>query len=129
VSATHAANAVLRQNDVETVRSGYAISSSNIDEAPSTAPWIHPLAQQDRARTACRRRIGLPRSKGLTLGHELLPRQGDPIASRPPALGVADFKGKVIARPTPGGAIHISLLHNLVKSRAVPPRFMTFVTL
>jgi ABC-type nitrate/sulfonate/bicarbonate transport system substrate-binding protein len=44
-----------------------------------------------------------------------------------PIRSIADLTGKTIATPTPGGAIHISLLHNLMKSRVDPRSFREVV--
>jgi NitT/TauT family transport system substrate-binding protein len=52
---------------------------------------------------------------------QLIVRADSPIRS------IADLTGKVIATPTPGGAIHISLLHGLMKSRVDPRSFRDIV--
>lgn len=44
-----------------------------------------------------------------------------------PIQSIMDLKGKVIATPTPGAAIHISLLHHLMKKRVDPASFRDIV--
>jgi NitT/TauT family transport system substrate-binding protein len=88
------------------------------DFAPSTAPDLIKAVASG---------IDVVAVAGETVETEDHPTTHLIVRADSPIQSVSDLKGKVIATPAPGAAIHISLLHSLMKNRVAPASFRDIV--